>query len=133
MSITQSIRKGDIIFREGSFADCAFIIEAGKVEISEKDKNGEKRVLGILTENDIFGEMGLIDEMPRSATATAIEDCVISILTKESFHNLSKHNPDALMPLLKVLSHRLRETMAQLKQGYKFPDKDRRKPTDPGA
>lgn len=126
MAITQSIPKGDVIFSEGSFADCAFIIEKGRVEISETGVDGQPKVLGVLTENDIFGEMGLIDEMPRSATAIALEDCVISVLTRENFENLSKHNPDALMPLLKVLSIRLRETLHQLKSGYKFPGKDRR-------
>lgn len=126
MSLTQSIKKGETIFKEGSFSECAFIIESGRVEISETDTDGEKKILGILTENDIFGEMGLIDNMPRSATATAIEDTVISVLTRESFETLSKQNPDALMPLLKVLSARLRETIDQLKQGYKWPDKDRR-------
>jgi len=126
MAITHSIPKGEVIFKEGNFADCAFIIEKGRVEISETGEDGTRKVIGILKENDIFGEMGLIDQMPRSATATALEDCVISVLTRESFENLSKHNPDALMPLLKVLSIRLRETLQQLKSGYKFPGKDRR-------
>ncbi len=56
--------------------------------------------------------MGLIDGLPRSATVTPFEDCVISILSQEVFNNLAHHNPESLMPILKVLTRRLRATPA---------------------
>lgn len=56
--------------------------------------------------------MGLIDGLPRSATVTAFEDCVISILSQEVVNNLAHHNPESLMPILKVLTRRLRATPA---------------------
>jgi len=68
--------------------------------------------LDIFKKSDIFGEMGLIDGLPRSATVTAFEDCVISILSQEVVNNLAHHNPEPLMPILKVLTRRLRATPA---------------------
>jgi len=70
--------------------------------------------LGRLKENDIFGELGLIDGLPRSATVTALEDCTIKVLTKDSFNSLAKNRPEVLMPIFKVLASRLRSTLKQV-------------------
>mgnify|MGYP003725081341 FL=1 len=83
-------------------------------------------MLGILGENEIFGEMGLIDGQPRSATARAREDSVVCVLTPKTFDNMVQENPEALLPILKILINRLRETMKFLKLGYKLPGTDRR-------
>ena len=92
-------------------SDCAYIIESGRVQVSKTLSNGEEQVIGILEENDIFGEMSLIDSFPRSATVLALEDCTISVMTLEIFNSLSKHNLKALMPILKVLVSRLRKVL----------------------
>ena len=92
-------------------SDCAYSIESGRVQVSKTLSNGEEQVIGILEENDIFGEMSLIDSFPRSATVLALEDCKISVMTLEIFNSLSKHNPEALMPILKVLASRLRKVL----------------------
>ena len=104
-------KKGAKIIEEGSLSDCAYIIESGRVQVSKTMSNGEEQVIGILEENDIFGEMSLIDSLPRSATVLALEDCTISVITPEIFNSLSKHNPEALMPILKILASRLRKVL----------------------
>ena len=104
-------KKGTEIIKEGTLSDCAYIIESGRVQVSKTLSNGEAQVIGILEENDIFGEMSLIDSFPRSATVLALEDCTISVMTQEIFNSLSKHNPKALMPILKVLVSRLRKVL----------------------
>lgn len=68
-------------------------------------------MLGVLKTGDIFGEMGLIDGGARSATVKALEDRAISVLSRESFEGLAERNPQALIPLLKVLTTRLRNTI----------------------
>ena len=110
-------------------SDCAYIIESGRVQVSKTLSNGEEQVIGILEENDIFGEMSLIDSLPRSATVLALEDCTISVMTQETFNNLAQHNPEALMPILKVLAKRLRATLALvegLQDGKATPNRDDR-------
>ena len=104
-------KKGAKIIEEGTLNDCAYIIESGRVQVSKSMSNGEEQVIGILEENDIFGEMSLIDSLPRSATVLALEDCTISVITPEIFNSLSKHNPEALMPILKILASRLRKVL----------------------
>ena len=108
---TQFFKKGTEIIKEGTSSDCAYIIESGRVQVSKTLSNGEEKVIGILEQNDIFGEMSLIDSLPRSATVLALEDCTISVMTPEIFNSLSKHNPEALMPILKILASRLRKVL----------------------
>ena len=108
-------------------SDCAYIIESGRVQVSKTLSNGEEQVIGILEQNDIFGEMSLIDSLPRSATVLALEDCTISVMTQETFNNLAQHNPEALMPILKVLAKRLRATLTLvegLQDGKATPNRD---------
>jgi len=109
-------KKGAEIIKEGTLSDCAYIIESGSVQVSKILSNGEEQVIGVLEENDIFGEMSLIDGLPRSATVLALEDCTISVMTPEVFNSLSKGNPEALMPILKVLASRLRKALNILEQ-----------------
>ena len=104
-------KKGAEIIKEGTLSDCAYIIESGSVQVSKILSNGEEQVIGVLEENDIFGEMSLIDGLPRSATVLALEDCTISVMTQDTFNHLAQHNPQALMPMLKVLAKRLRATL----------------------
>jgi len=109
---TKFFNKGDVIIHEGMSSDCAYIIEAGTVEVSKSNPDGERKIVGMLKENDIFGEMGLIDGLPRSCNVVALEDCTITVLTQEAFDSLAEHNPQALMPILKVLAKRLRSTLS---------------------
>ena len=125
MNLRRYFGKGEIIFHEGSVSDCAYVIAMGSIEIYTTTPQGEK-VLGTLGANEIFGEMGLIDGLPRSASARACETSVVFILTYQTFEKLVHKKPKALLPILKILSHRLRETMIDLKKGYKLPSVNRR-------
>jgi len=84
MSLSRAFKKGETIFHQGSPSDCAFIIGSGSVEILQKTTAGEK-VIGKLKENEIFGEVGLFDGQPRSATAKALEESVIYVITRNNF------------------------------------------------
>ena len=107
-----NFKKGEDIIEEGTLGDCAYILEKGSVEVSKLSPRGVKQVLGVLAKSEIFGEMGLIDGLPRSATVTALEDCVMSVCSQETFNNLADHNPESLIPIFKVLVGRLRSTLA---------------------
>lgn len=118
----QYFKKGEEIITEGALSDCAYIIESGSVQVSKTLSTGEEQIISILQENDIFGEMSLIDCLPRSANVVALEDCTVSVMTQEVFQSLSRHNPTALMPVLKVLAKRLRKALGTLEgvEGYKI-------------
>ena len=103
----QSFKAGDVIIRQGSYETSAYIIESGKVEISIT-VNDKKTVFAIMGEKQIFGEMGLMDDRPRSATVTALEDTRVSVIDRKSFNEQLKKNPKILFPLMKALFERLR-------------------------
>lgn len=106
---TAYFNRGDIVFEAGSSSNCAYLIKAGIFEAFCLNSEGEKQVIGVLGRNDIFGEMGLIDGKPRSATVKALSKGKAAVLTRDSFSSLENLNPQALMPLLKVLTGRVRE------------------------
>jgi CRP-like cAMP-binding protein len=83
---TRPVKAGAVIFREGDKADGLFIIKSGQVGIRLGN-----RTLAELTVNNIFGEMALIDDAPRSATAVALERVGVE-LNRRGFPKLAKHD-----------------------------------------
>lgn len=83
----QRVVAGKIIFREGDAAPCAYLLKSGKVEISTM-KNDKIVVLNTIVANQVFGELALIDNSPRSATARAITDCELLVVTQD---DLNRH------------------------------------------
>ncbi|MFK7911290.1 MAG: Crp/Fnr family transcriptional regulator [Akkermansiaceae bacterium] len=102
--------EGDVVFEEGSKSDNMYIIKAGSVSISHSI-NGKEEVLGEAGVGECFGEMGAVDEAPRSATVTVVNGpaTILSI----SSGVLSEKNKDVALKFFqsfaKVLSGRLRE------------------------
>jgi len=94
---------GEIIFREGDPAEEFFVIRRGEVEI----RSGN-RLLETLGENEIFGEMALIDASPRSADAIAKTDAVVAPITEKQYVFLVKHTPYFALKVMRVLARRLR-------------------------
>ena len=99
MNLGKNLKKEEVVFHEGSSSDDAYIIGLGSIESLKNTASGQK-VMEILGENEIFGEMGLIDGLPRSATARAREDSVVYVLTPQTFDNLVQENPETLLPIL---------------------------------
>ena len=116
----KTFRKGDVIIEEGSYGTSAYVIKSGKVEVSELAKN-KKIVLATLEEGQIFGEMGLVEDQPRSATVTASEDVQLAVLSRDSFNDLFEKNPKLLLPIIKALFERLR-TVNRMLKSKEVPD-----------
>jgi len=111
MSIrTQFLKKGEVLFRKGSEGNTLYIIRNGKIKISLASHLSDEVVLAIFSEGDFFGEMALLDGMPRSADATAIEQTELLLLKRLDFISFLNSNRDALQAILQSLSQRLRRT-----------------------
>jgi len=104
------MKKGQIIFNEGSRSDYAFIIEDGQVEVSRRRKDGNIEVVDILGRNDIFGEIGMIDGGPRSATVTALENSKVTMVSRNDLNTMTRKDPTAWFPIVKAMSARLRRS-----------------------
>lgn len=102
----QIYREGGIIIREGSYQRDAYIIERGRVEVSQNDEKGNKKVLAIRGKNEIIGEMTLIEGGgTRCATITALEECELRVLKYDDFKGLPDSNP-GVKAIKKVMNDR---------------------------
>jgi CRP-like cAMP-binding protein len=110
----KSYLNSDIIIKEKTLADAFYIIESGKVEIAKRFDSGEEMVLDVQEAGNFFGEMALLDSMPRSATARALEPTKVLEITKRDFEALLTHSPLLGYRMMKELSARLRDTRALL-------------------
>ena len=102
-------KKGDIILKEGEETDDAYIILEGEVEVTKNNKQ-----VALLKENSIFGEIALVDKRPRTATCTAYTNVKLGMVTRENYKQLLKHRPDAINPLLRIVTGRLRNLTSLL-------------------
>ena len=98
MTGIQYMKKGQVVFREGNQSDFAFIIESGQIEVSRKRLDGNVEVLDILGKNEIFGELGMIDGGPRSATATALENSKVTLISRRDLNVMAQKDPKAWFP-----------------------------------
>jgi len=108
-------RAGDIVFSEGDPADCAYIIEFGRIEISV-NRDDDTVVLSELGPGEILGEMAVIDQYTRTATATVLEDCLLTMVTPRQIHHRIGRADPVVRSLLSVLLERYRSELS-LEQG----------------
>ncbi len=106
----QTIRKGQILFRKGDEGTALFLILRGRIGIVLKVRPDDEITLAVLADGDFFGEMALLDGMPRSAEAKALEDTELYILNRTDFLRFLMHNERAMQAILYNLSMRLRKT-----------------------
>ncbi|PRY14296.1 Cyclic nucleotide-binding domain-containing protein [Pontibacter ummariensis] len=91
------------LFTKGSMGNCMYFIFKGRVRIHD----GE-HTLAILEENDIVGELAILDAESRSASATTLEECILLKLEQEPFYDIMMNNAEVLRGILKTLCRRLR-------------------------
>ena len=104
-------KEGEMIFSEGEESSRAFIVDQGSVKVYRTNSMGIKETLQTFKKGQIFGEMGMIDNEPRSASAVAIEDSTITVIEKGQFDSLSSEHSAFFRNLIKALTHRLRGTL----------------------
>jgi CRP-like cAMP-binding protein len=109
---------GTKIFQYGDPGDKLFILLEGKVRISREVAGMGEEALAVLGPGEVFGEMSILDESPRSADARVHERCRLLVITKEAFDDLLFLHKDLAFEVLwncvRILSTRLRETNEKL-------------------
>jgi len=111
--INRFYAKDQIIFCENEPGDELYIIKKGSVKISKLISEKET-ILAVLKEGDIFGEMALLDNKPRSATAIAAEDCEVAAINRQNFDKLVIEQPLMAERLITLLSERIWTAYRQL-------------------
>lgn len=106
------VDKGDVIFSEGDDGDAFYIVVQGAVQITRGATH-----LATLGPREGFGEMSILDRESRSASATAAEDTTLLALDRDSFDRVIEQNPVVARGVYRVLTERLRNTLAQVAAG----------------
>lgn len=113
----RAYRTGEILFREGQTGRAVFIIRSGQVELIKTMEDGSSRRLGVLGSGQIFGEMALLENRPRTASATVIEDSMIYLLYTATVEALVRRHPSIGVKLFRnmavMLSALLRKSTEQ--------------------
>ncbi|MDG4553962.1 MAG: cyclic nucleotide-binding domain-containing protein [Candidatus Competibacter sp.] len=107
----RSFAAGQIIFREGEPGDNLYIVAEGEVDILVNDDH----ILETVGSGGIVGELALVDDKPRSATATARTDCVLAPVSRPHFLALVRLTPSFAIQVMRVMAERLRRTTHQLR------------------
>jgi len=108
-SYTAEAKAGEFVFREGELGTEMFILQEGKVEIL-KELYGEQKQLTVLEKGDFFGEMAILEDLPRTASARALSDVKLLQINGSTFDQMLRNNPEIAVRMMRKLSRRLRET-----------------------
>lgn len=104
----QKLFSGDRVFECGDYADRMYLVLSGKIGISLQADSKQPDYIVEFGAGDCFGEMGILDDHARSATAHVLEDCLVLALEKERLHGLVGHYPGLAIGMLRSLSLRVR-------------------------
>ena len=110
-AVEQRWEAGQEIVRQGDTGVGMFIVRSGKVEIVQ-ERTGQSEKLRDLGPGDVFGEMALLDEFPRSATVRAVEPTTCLGITRWHFRGILESHPAIALKLLPILTKRLRAAEA---------------------
>jgi len=115
MITLRQFEPGEVIIQENDMGETAYIIERGKVEVT-KERDGQRVHLGYAAAGETFGEMSMIDDKPRSATVTAVEETLAREIHRDAFFESLQTDPEIAVSILKVLFERLRESHVKILQ-----------------
>jgi len=99
--------EGEVIFKQGSTGRTAYIVQKGHVEIVRESDDGSEKILATIGAGAMFGEMAVIDDSPRMATARATESTTVIVVTEQMF----LHKLDKADPFIRGLMHIMADTI----------------------
>lgn len=138
---TLEFSAGEFIFREGDLGTEMYIVHEGRVEILQTLAN-EPRQLAVLEKGDFFGEMSILEELPRNATAKALSEAKVIVIDGATFDSMLRANPEISVRIMRKLSRRVRHADELLRrvlagedveQAAKEVAQDKRPSADPEA
>lgn len=115
LMVSKKFRKNNLIIFEEDLGRNMFIIQQGRVKISGISSEGGEAIFSILGPGEFFGELSIIDGLPRSATVTSIDDVELWVLNRGDFLEMLQKYPQIAIILLKELARRIRSSDLQIK------------------
>ena len=105
--------RGTVLFREGEPGKEMYVVQAGRVDISKR-VSGVDTILSTLGQGEFFGEMSILNNAPRSATATCAEDSKLLVIDPKTFEAMIRGNAEIALRMIKKLADRLQEADHQI-------------------
>jgi CRP/FNR family cyclic AMP-dependent transcriptional regulator len=105
----RSATRSSTIMAAGDQIDSLYIVISGRLKVMMSDAEGKEVILSLIGPGEFFGEMGLIDDSPRSASVVTIEPCELLSITKRDFKKCLAENVEMSMAVMRGLVRRLRE------------------------
>jgi CRP-like cAMP-binding protein len=116
--VERKYKKGETIVKEGEQAVAFFIVTKGRVEVMQAGRSKKPQKLNELGSGSMFGEMALLDGMPRQATVKALDDTECLVLSRWDFVAELRTSPHIAVGMLPILSKRLREADDRLMEAH---------------
>ena len=104
------LARNDVLFHQGDPSSALFVIQEGRIAVAARATDGRESVIAILEAGALFGELGLLDDAPRSADARALNDAVLIELGYGPMRQMLDSRPELLWIIARLLTQRLRAT-----------------------
>ena len=121
----RNLTTDEVLFLAGDPGDGFYRLDEGLLKVSIESATGAERILAILGPGAIVGDLAIIDGKPRSATVAALRDCKLRFVSRGTFEEFARQEPEIYKYLLKVLATRLRDTDKIVAAGSFLPLKGR--------
>lgn len=116
---TVRVAAGDLVMEEGTVGDGLYVLLSGELEVTKKE-SGVDVVLAVYGPGVFFGEMSLVEGVPRTASIRAVSDSVLLVIPPEEFGFMLRSSPDAALTIVRTVLNRLRSTEASMVQQAKL-------------
>lgn len=107
--------KGEFVFRQGEEGDEMYIVQSGEIAI-RKTIGNQRKTVNVLEKGDFFGEMSVLERLPRTADAEVIADAGVITINSATFGEMIRSNPEIAVRMLRKYSMRMREYSEQLEK-----------------
>lgn len=107
-AVLRRYARNHVIFSQGDPGDGLYVLTEGRVVITRSGADGNELILTICEPEEAFGELALVDQEPRSASAVALEDCSALFLSSAAFSTFLHAHPEALFACLRAIVRQLR-------------------------
>lgn len=109
----RKLQPGQVLFREGTPADCAFVVADGRFELSRKTRDGHTEALGMAERGTLLGELAMVTAVNRSMTAIAPDNAEVIRINRPLFRRMLEEYPD----IADIVRQRISDNLAVLSAG----------------
>ena len=114
IAIRRNYKKNMLVIQQGDDTNTMFILIEGEMRVYVEDEQGKQLTIRILKSGDLFGEVALIGDIPRTASVVTITDCVVAAFSREKYLSFLKQHPEILLALAKALANMVSDITEEL-------------------